>query len=93
MAIVNRDRFVSLCLPLIMTFVAPVLAQTTGGISGRVRDEESRPVTGVLVTARSPSLQGTRTASTDRDGHFRLPALPPGDYDVKAEREGFHLVE
>jgi len=76
-----------------MSIVAPLLAQTTGSIAGRVRDEEGKPLAGVQVTARSPSLQGARTASTDRDGYFRLPALPPGDFEVKCEREGFHAVE
>jgi hypothetical protein len=70
-----------------------VSSQTTGSIGGWVRDEEGRPLAGVQVAARSPSLQGTRTTSTDRDGHFRLPALPPGDYQVSCEREGFHPVE
>lgn len=77
----------------ILAFVPATLAQTTGSIGGSVRDEEGRPLAGVQVTVRSPSLQGTRTAMTDRDGYFRLPALPPGDYGVRSEREGFRPVE
>ncbi|HYT31675.1 MAG TPA: carboxypeptidase regulatory-like domain-containing protein, partial [Thermoanaerobaculia bacterium] len=90
----NRDRPLSLCMGLLMTgLVAPLLAQTTGSIAGRVHDLEGRPVADVQVTVRSPSLQGLRKTPTDRDGYFRLPGLPPGDYEVRGEREGFHPVE
>ena len=94
MAILSRNRLMNLGLPLVMLAIpAPLLGQTTGSISGWVRDEEGRSLVRVQVTARSLSLQGTRTTSTDSDGHFRLPALPPGDYQVRGEREGFHPVE
>ena len=76
-----------------LAVVPPTLAQTTGSIGGWVRDDEGKPLAGVQVAVRSSSLQGTRTATTDHDGHFRLPALPPGDYEVRGEREGFHPVE
>ena len=68
-------------------------SQTTGSIEGRVLDGQSRPLSGALVTVRSPSLQGVRTVSTDREGHFLIPALPPGDYVVRAERQGSAAVE
>jgi outer membrane receptor protein involved in Fe transport len=71
----------------------PSVSQTTGSIEGRVLDGESSPLAGALVTVRSPSLQGVRTVSTDREGHFLIPALPPGDYVVRAERQGSAAVE
>lgn len=64
------------------------LPQTTGSIEGRVLDAEGRALPGVAVTARSPSLQGERKLSTDSDGRFVFPGLPPGDYAVRAEVEG-----
>jgi protocatechuate 3,4-dioxygenase beta subunit len=62
-------------------------SQTTGSIEGRVLDAGGRPLRDVPVTARSPSLQGVRTASTDPEGHFLFLALPPGEYVARAELE------
>jgi hypothetical protein len=71
---------------------ARLFAQTTGSIAGSVRDGEGRALAAVTVTARSPSLQGQRTAMTDSDGRFRMPGLPPGTYEVRAALVGFQTV-
>ncbi len=73
---------------------APVDAQTTTGtISGTARDTARGPLPGVAVQISSPNLQGVRTATTEGDGRFRFPALPPGVYIVKASMPGFHDAE
>ncbi|MGH9368707.1 MAG: carboxypeptidase-like regulatory domain-containing protein, partial [Thermoanaerobaculia bacterium] len=78
------------CLSLAtLAGASALLGQTTGSLSGWVRDAEGRPLPAVGVTARSPSLQGERTAATGADGRFLMPDLPPGEYDVRAALEGF----
>jgi protocatechuate 3,4-dioxygenase beta subunit len=62
----------SLCRP------AAVNGQTTGSIEGRVLELSGQALSDVLVEAKSPSLQGTRTATTAADGGYRLRGLPPG---------------
>jgi hypothetical protein len=64
-------------------------AQTTGGLVGRVTDEQEGVLPGVTIEARSPALQGSRTAVTDGTGSYRLPLLPPGEYTVTFELSGF----
>lgn len=64
--------------------VRTALAQTTGSIQGRVTDPSGAPTPGAVVETTSPSLQGVRTASTDKDGAFRFAGLPPGVYRVRA---------
>ncbi len=64
-------------------------AQTTGGASGRVTDDDNASIPGVTVTAASPALQGTRTTTTDTRGDWRFAALPPGRYEVSFELAGF----
>jgi hypothetical protein len=71
----------------------PSFSQTTGSIEGRVLDGESVPLAGALVSVRSPSLQGTGTATTDSGGRFLIQGLPPGDYVVRAESTGLPPVE
>ncbi len=74
-------------------FASAVRAQTTGRIEGRIVDTDGLVLAGVTVTASSPSLQGIRTAVTERDGLFWFPALPPGNYEVKAELQRFNPLE
>ena len=62
---------------------------TTGTITGRVTDASGAVLPGVAVAIASDALMGTRAALTDRNGDFRFPALPPGDYSVVFERDGF----
>jgi hypothetical protein len=68
-------------------------AQTTGDIEGTVTDPSGAPIFGATVEARSASMQGIRTASSGTAGSFRIPAVPPGTYGLKASRPGFTIVE
>ena len=61
----------------------------TGTIRGMVKDSQDLAVPGVTVTATSPALQGPRTTVTDAQGLYVMRALPPGDYQVKFELNGF----
>src|SRR5215831_63709 len=73
--------------PLIAT------AQTTGGIIlGTVVDAQGGVLPGVTVTVRNTASGVTRTAVTESDGKYRLPALDPGAYELKAELSGFNPV-
>src|SRR3974390_2236431 len=83
-----RPRFVVVFLLLALAAFRPVLAQTTGSIRGTVLTGGA-PIPGVTVEAKSPNLQGTKTAVTDGEGHFVLTLLPPGTYTVTATLQGF----
>ncbi len=74
---------------LLLSVVGVLSAQTTGSIVGRVTDEQEGVLPGVTVEARSPALQGTRTAVSDETGTYRLTLLPPGPYTVSFTLEGF----
>ena len=64
-------------------------AQTTGDLDGAVTDSSNAPLPGVSLEARSPSLQGVRTTTSDHRGLFRFPILPPGTYTVSTSLSGF----
>ena len=64
----------------------------TGAIVGKVSDNTGARMPGVVVTLTSPVLLTPRTATTDAEGNFRFPALPPGMYNVAFELQGFRRL-
>src|SRR5947208_4496163 len=60
---------------LLLALATAGLAQITGGIAGRVTDEQGGVLPGVTVEARSPALQGSRVATTDATGAYHLNLL------------------
>jgi hypothetical protein len=84
-----RPSFVVVCL--VVACVAQVMfagrsqAQVAGSITGTVIDQTGTPLSGVKITARSPTqIGGAKTVYTDADGGFRLPSLQPGTFEVRA---------
>lgn len=74
---------------LLLALASAGLAQTTGGIVGRVTDENGGGLPGVTVQVESAVLQGSRVTTTDQDGHYRLTLLPPGEYVLTFQLAGF----
>ena len=63
--------------------------QVTATISGRVEDATGAAVGGATVTVTSPDTGAVRTVTTDETGNFRVPSLPVGSQEVRAEKPGF----
>ena len=80
-----------LCLSL--TTAAAGQTASEGSIRGFVKDEQGAVLPGVLVTATSTSAPTPVTATSDRDGYYRLIGLQPGSYVVTAELQGFSRFE
>lgn len=87
-----RSIRLALCFTIVALVAAPALAQGTSGILTGTVTSEGAPLPGVTVTARSPALQGARTAVTGENGSYSMPGLPPGDYTVVFELEGLQPV-
>ena len=82
-------RFPALLLAFLIASPAAVLGQTTASLSGRVVDTTGAALPGVTVTARRADTGFERAAASDAAGRYALPALPSGDYEVRAELAGF----
>ncbi len=75
-------------------FAIPARAQTTGGvISGTIVDAQGGVLPGVTVTVRNVESGANRTSVTEADGRYRFAGLPPGRYELKAELQGFAIVD
>ena len=61
---------------------------TTGQITGAVKDPSGAVIAGAKVTLTSPA-GAEREATTDAEGHYRFPLLPPGTYQLTVEAPGF----
>ena len=74
---------------LIFCSLAFSQSKETGAIMGTITDEQNEPLPGAVVTITSPNLMGSRESVADAQGQYRFPALPPGEYTVKAQLQGF----
>ena len=73
-----------LCAP------ATVAAQATGAtLQGTIGDAQGALLPGVSVVVRNVDTGLTREQTTDERGWYRLPALPPGRYELRAVLSGF----
>ena len=68
-------------------------AQTTGKIEGRVTDQTGVALPNVAVEALGAGDQALRSTVTGKDGAYRLLALPPGFYRIRASAPSFRPAE
>lgn len=71
---------------LLLAFGAAACGPGAGHLAGRVVADGS-PVEGAAVLAEDPGRPLRAEATTDRDGVYRFPPLPPGSYRVFARAE------
>lgn len=70
-------------------------AQTTAGgtIRGHVLDSSGAPISGAVVTAKSPNAAGSAASVTDHQGEYRFLDLPVATgYTLTAAQPGFALA-
>ena len=68
----------------------PAIAQLPAGtILGIAKDASGASVPNAIVTIRNVDTNFMRTVMTAEDGAYRVPELPVGHYEVKAEHAGF----
>jgi hypothetical protein len=87
-----------------LTFLATLLmavlisglsvAQTDRGtITGTVTDSTGAAVPGATVTVTNIATNAASTAVTTSEGIYTIPALPPGTYKIRIEKQGFKSAE
>src|SRR5262245_64756267 len=70
----------------------PALAQarsSSADLTGTVPDQSKSPVPGATVVATNIATGLARNGVTDSNGVYRIPLLPPGEYEVKIQINGF----
>src|SRR5215203_1075514 len=85
--------FLLLFLGFYNSALTTVRAQGAATLSGIVTDQTGAVVPGVNIAVISITQGFQRTTTTSDEGTFVVALLPPGNYTVKAEHEGFTPAE
>lgn len=81
--------FVIVCVVLLGQSVQAQTRATTADITGLIRDQTGGVLPGATVTATNTETNVGRSTTTQENGRFALPALPPGTYRVEVTMPGF----
>src|ERR1051325_1176881 len=79
----------ALCLLSLLSIHTFAQSQTSGRISGTVRDEQGAALPGAEVIVTSKATSESRQVTSDADGNYFIPLLPPGEYTVTVTVQGF----
>jgi hypothetical protein len=82
-------------IPLAALFtwlVAATCFAQDGVITGRVTDSSGAALPGVNLSLTGTSIMAVRSALSDEQGGYRFGLLPPGEYALKLELQGFNTV-
>src|SRR4051812_30780657 len=74
------------------TTSAPVVyaqSNISGDITGTVTDASGAALPNAQVTVTSVEKGQSKAVTTDKVGDFRVPLLPPGNYEIKVSANGF----
>src|SRR5437762_225433 len=75
---------------ILAAFSAVVVGQAMNAtLLGTVTDASGAVVSGAKVTITETKTGVSRSATTNEDGNYEFPNLPPGQYEVAVERDGF----
>jgi hypothetical protein len=77
------------CLSWLIAVPLPIAAQTFGDITGTLVDSSGAVVSGAIVKATNNATSQVRQVVTNETGNYTIPFLPPGLYQVRAEKDGF----
>ncbi len=79
----------TLPLSLLLLTASSVSGQTSAEMLGLVSDASAAAITDAKLTARNLATNLTYTTTSNGAGSYRIPLLPPGEYELVAEKSGF----
>jgi len=80
-------------LSVVAVLAGAAFAQSNGAITGTVKDSKGGVIVNATVAAANPGQGVMQTATTNQEGVFIFPLLPPGTYTLIVELQGFKKGE
>lgn len=89
-----RRRLLQLLLAISFAVISfqSTSAQSSATLQGSILDSQAGAVNGARVTVRSLATGQERTTESDAAGNFQVSALPPGNYRIEVQHEGFQTL-
>ena len=94
-SVTSRRRFtllstmVALAVCILLSATSGAQTAATGAIAGVITDPSGASVANANVKITSEETGDTRSAMTGANGSFVVSLLPPGQYTVRASKQGF----
>jgi hypothetical protein len=85
--------FLTVLCVLVIGFAPALRGQATGSFSGNVNDKSGGAIPGASVAVTSQATGLERDTKTDSAGHYLVPLLPVGTYDIKVGASGFQSAD
>jgi len=84
-------NIIALSALISLLIIAPVVAaqESRATIGGTVLDPSGAAIPNVRITLTEVRTGVKTFATSDSVGHYNLPFLPPGEYEIQAEISGF----
>lgn len=87
--LVLHSRWLAAAVAILVLVPAQLAAQGPNSLRGRVRDENSRPVS----YAQIQLVPGDRRVVADQGGDFTIASIPDGEYQLRVRRIGFEPTQ
>jgi hypothetical protein len=88
-SIVLREMLVAVIAFVLLTPLTTNAQVAGGSITGTVRGETGASVPGVRISITDVGSSTARVVTTDTDGFYNAPELPPGIYEMSVSAPGF----
>ena len=75
--------------PIVLLIASVAFGQTSGSISGEVKDESGARIPNAKVSAANASTGERRETISSGVGQYGFPFLPPGSYKIEVSMTGF----
>lgn len=86
------SRSISISLLALGVAMSLFAQAPVGTITGTVTDSTGAVVPSANITITNKSNNVARAVTANTEGLYSAPALPPGDYEVRAEMQGFRTL-
>ncbi|MEO8592421.1 MAG: TonB-dependent receptor [Candidatus Solibacter sp.] len=85
----TMGRYLFLVGALLLLAIPGAFGQTLASMAGETRDASGAVVPEAKVTVTNTGTNAQRSVITNGSGGYAFPSLPPGTYNLKAEKAGF----